>query len=65
MAADGVAVCERAGCGVSVGDTELVRVGVGVVVGGDDDPAGAGEVEDCPVADRLPAGAVCGGLTSQ
>jgi hypothetical protein len=65
VAADGVAVCERAGCGVSVGDTELVRVGVGVVDGGDVDPVGSGEVEDCPVVDRLPAGGVCGGLTSQ
>jgi hypothetical protein len=63
--ADGVAVRERAGCGASVGDTELVRVGVGVVDGGDVDPVGSGEVEDCPVVDRLPAGAGCGSLTSQ
>jgi len=64
-AADGVAVRERAGCGMSVGDTELVRVDVGVVDGGSVDPAGSGEVEDCPVVGRLPAGVVCAGLTSQ
>jgi hypothetical protein len=50
---------------MSVGDTELVRVDVGGVDGGGVDPAGSGEVEDCPVVGRLPAGVVCAGLTSQ
>jgi len=50
---------------VSVGDTELVRVGVGLVAGGDVDPVGSGEVEDCPVVDRLPTDVVfAGGPTS-
>jgi hypothetical protein len=47
--ADGVTVGERARCGVSVGDTELVGVrfgvDVGVVIGGDVIRAGPGEVE--------------------
>jgi hypothetical protein len=66
-AADGVAVGERTGCGVPVGDTELVGVGVavGVVVGGDVVRAGSGEVDDCPVGEGVPAVVVCGGLTSQ
>jgi hypothetical protein len=64
-AADGVAVRERTGCGVPVGDTELVGVGVGVVVGGDVVRDGSGEIDGCPVVEELPAGAVCGGgLTS-
>jgi hypothetical protein len=64
-AADGVAVRERTGCGVPVGDTELVGVGVGVVDGGDVVRDGSGEIDGCPVVEELPAGAVCGGgLTS-
>lgn len=64
-APDGVAVRERTGCGVPVGDTELVGVGVGVVVGGDVVRDGSGEIDGCPVVEELPAGAVCGGgLTS-
>jgi hypothetical protein len=64
-ASDGVAVRERTGCGVPVGDTELVGVGVGVVVGGDVVRDGSGEIDGCPVVEELPAGAVCGGgLTS-
>jgi hypothetical protein len=63
-AADGVAVRELAGCGVSVGDTELVDVDVGVVVGGDVVRAGSDEVEACPVGWGVPAVVVCGGLTS-
>lgn len=67
-AADGVAVGERTGCGVPVGDTELVGVGVGVavgvVVGGDAVRAGSGEVDGCPVVEELPAGMVGGGLKS-
>lgn len=64
-AADGVAVRERTGCGVPVGDTELVGVGVGVVVGGDVVRDGSGEIDGCPVVEELPAGAVGGGgLTS-
>jgi hypothetical protein len=70
--ADGVAVGELTGCGVPVGDPELVGlafgVGVGVVVGGDVVRAGAGEVEveveGCPVVEGLPTVAVCAGLTS-
>ena len=62
--ADGVAVGERTGCGVPVGDTELVGVGV-VVVGGDVVRVGSGVIDGCPVVEELPAGAVCGGgLTS-
>ncbi len=67
-AAGGVADRERAGCGVSDGDTERVGlgvgVGVGVVVGGDVVRADEGEVDGCPVGEGLPAVAVCGGLTS-
>ena len=65
--AAGVAVGERTGCGVPVGDTELVGVGVGVglVVGGDVVRVGSGEVDGCPVVEELPAGVVGGGLTSQ
>jgi hypothetical protein len=55
-AADGVAVRERAGCRVSVGDTDLV----GVVVGGAVVRTGSDEVEDCPVGEGLPA--VAGGV---
>jgi hypothetical protein len=64
--AEGVAVRERTGCGVPVGDTELVGVGVGVVVvGGDVVRVGSGVIDGCPVVEELPAGAVCGGgLTS-
>ena len=65
-AADGVAVRELAGCGVSVGDTELVDVDVdvGVVVGGDVVRADSDEVEACPVGWGVPAVVVCGGLKS-
>jgi hypothetical protein len=65
-AADGVAVRELAGRGVSVGDTELVDVDVdvGVVVGGDVVRAGLDEVEACPVGEGLPAVVFCGGLKS-
>jgi hypothetical protein len=51
---------------VPVGDTELVGVGVGVVVvGGDVVRVGSGVIDGCPVVEELPAGAVCGGgLTS-
>jgi hypothetical protein len=65
--AAGVAVGDRTGCGVPVGDTELVGVGVGLVVGGDVVRVGSGEVDGCPVVEELPAGAVGGGggLTSQ
>jgi len=52
---------------VPVGDTELVGVGVGLVVGGDVVRVGSGEVDGCPVVEELPAGAVGegGGLTIQ
>ena len=67
--AAGVAVGERTGCGVPVGDTELVGVGVavGVVVGGDVVRVGSGEIDGCPVVEEVPADAVGegGGLTSQ
>ncbi|MGB6577113.1 MAG: hypothetical protein WBF34_04260 [Streptosporangiaceae bacterium] len=65
--ADGVAVRERTGCGVPVGDTERVGVGVGVgvVVGRVVVRVGSGEIDGCPVVEELPAGAVGGGgLTS-
>jgi len=58
-AAEGVAVRERVGCGVAVGDAELV----GVVVGGAVVRAGPGEVEVCPVVAGLPT-AVWVGLKS-
>jgi hypothetical protein len=61
-----VAVAERLGRGVRVGDTELVGlafgVGVDVAAGGAVVWAGAGE--DCPVVAGLPTVAACGGLTS-
>lgn len=65
--AAGVAVGERTGCGVPVGDTELVGVGVavGVVVGGDVVRVGSDEIDGCPVVEEVPADGVCGGLTSQ
>jgi hypothetical protein len=61
---DGVAVGERAGCDVTVGDTELVAVRVGVVVGGDVVRAGSDAVDGCPVVEGLPAVGGGGGLTS-
>ena len=71
--AEGVAVGERAGRGVPVGDAERVGVSFGVdvadVVGGDVDRAGSVEVEVevegcCPVVERLPAVVVDAGVTS-
>jgi hypothetical protein len=64
--AGGVAVRERAGCAVSVGDTELVGVGVGlgVLVGGDVVGVGSDEVDGCPAGEGLPAVAGGGGFTN-
>ena len=59
-AAEGVAVRERAGFGVTVGDTELV----GVVVDGAVVWVGPGEVEACPVVEGLPTVAAWVGLKS-